>query len=150
MAQLGFFKSTLDPISSCQGPAEPFELSWDQTWVSRAASGHPNHYSITPCASLLPVDPVTFWLNDNNLPYHHGQVLDRLHAKEENCKNLQTEIEDQHRKVSVIRHQMGLLYEEFHAEKKSWKIGQSELENTIRFRFYWRWLAQVVECLIGF
>ena len=29
---------------------------------------------------------------------------------------------------------MGLLYEEFHAEKKSWKIGQSELENTIRFR----------------
>ncbi len=34
------------------------------------------------------------------------KVLDRLHAKEENCKNLQTEIEDQHRKVSVIRHQV--------------------------------------------
>ena len=61
------------------------------------------------------------------------KVLDRLHAKEENCKNLQIEIEDQHQKVGVIRHQMGLLYEEFHKEKEGWKINRSEYENTIRY-----------------
>ena len=59
--------------------------------------------------------------------------MDRLHAKEENCKNLQLEIEDQHQKVGVIRHQMGLLYEEFHKEKEGWKINRSEYDNTIRF-----------------
>jgi hypothetical protein len=66
--------------------------------------------------------------------YHfHWQVLDRLHAKEENCQNLQVEIEEQHQKVGVIRHQMGLLYEEFHKEKEGWKINRSEFKNTIRF-----------------
>ena len=55
-----------------------------------------------------------------------------MHAKEENCKNLQIEIDDQSRKVSVIRHQMGLLYEEFGKEKNAWKINKSDFENTIR------------------
>ena len=63
------------------------------------------------------------------------KVLDRLHAKEENCKNLQLEIEDQHRHVGVIRHQMGLLYEEFYKEREAWKINQSGFEQNIRSSF---------------
>ena len=51
--------------------------------------------------------------------------------KEENCRNLQAEIEDQYRKSSSVRHQMGLLYEEYDSQKRSWDETRGQLESKL-------------------
>ena len=46
------------------------------------------------------------------------QVLNQLEAKEEHCKNLKEGLTSQQTKISVLRHQMGLVYEQFYQERK--------------------------------
>ena len=46
------------------------------------------------------------------------QVLNQLEAKEEHCKKLKEELGSQQSKISVLRHQMGLVYEQFCQERK--------------------------------
>ena len=66
-----------------------------------------------------------------SLIHFNPKVLDELQSKEENCRNLQTEIEDQYRKAGVARHQMGLLYEEYDLQKKEWANTKGKLESKI-------------------
>ncbi len=46
------------------------------------------------------------------------QVLNQLEAKEQHCSSLKEELENQHNKLSVVRHQMGLIYEQFYQERQ--------------------------------
>ena len=41
-----------------------------------------------------------------------------LETKEEQCQKLKEELESQQSKISVLRHQMGLVYEQFYQERK--------------------------------
>jgi centrosomal protein CEP290 len=53
--------------------------------------------------------------------------LNQLDAKEESCKILKEDLESQQNKLSVIRHQMGLLYEQFYQERKDKSTASDEL-----------------------
>ena len=44
--------------------------------------------------------------------------MNQLEAKEEHCQSLKDDLETQQNKLSVFRHQIGLLYEEFYQERK--------------------------------
>ncbi len=48
------------------------------------------------------------------------QVLHQLHEKEESNKKLTQEVDKLQLKFGVVRHQMGLLYEEFGTERHTW------------------------------
>ena len=54
----------------------------------------------------------------NKLNMQLIQVLNQLEAKEEHCQSLKDDLETQQNKLSVFRHQIGLVYEEFYQERK--------------------------------
>ena len=60
------------------------------------------------------------------------QVLNQLECKNEHCKNLKDELQEQQKYLSVFRHQLGLVYEQFESERQeknsSVKEAQSQFE----------------------
>ncbi len=50
-----------------------------------------------------------------------------METKEESCKNLQNELDNQQSKLSVIRHQLGLLYEQCDQERKTQQNANNDL-----------------------
>ena len=60
------------------------------------------------------------------------QVLNQLESKEEECMAMKNDLEAQHNKLSVYRHQIGLVYEEFHQERKNKHQSMEELKECFR------------------
>ena len=59
------------------------------------------------------------------------QVIDRLQGKDTECKDMQSELEDQQRRFGVLRHQIGVLYEDFNKEKQRWKDAEQDLRKAL-------------------
>ena len=59
------------------------------------------------------------------------QVIDQLQGKETECKDMQSELEDQQRRFGVLRHQLGVLYEDFNKEKQHWKDAEQDLRKAL-------------------
>ena len=57
--------------------------------------------------------------------------MDQLHEKDIECQDTKSELENQQRQFAVLRHQMGLLYEEFTKEKQCWKDVEQDLKKAL-------------------
>ena len=44
---------------------------------------------------------------------------------------MQSELEDQQRRFGVLRHQIGVLYEDFNKEKQRWKDAEQDLRKAL-------------------
>ncbi|NXA50457.1 CE290 protein, partial [Nothocercus julius] len=64
----------------------------------------------------------------NSLNEYLIHLLQELESKEVLLKQFEEAVEDYKRKFAVIRHQQGLLYKEYHSEKKSWHKVSEELK----------------------
>ena len=61
-----------------------------------------------------------------------SQVMNELDTKTEVNARLKDEVAVLHRKVGVCRHQMGLLYEDFHKEREEWKRRERDMNDANR------------------
>ena len=59
------------------------------------------------------------------------QVIDQLQEKETECKDVKSQLENEQRQFAVIRHQMGLLYDDFTKEKQQWKELEQDLKKAL-------------------
>ena len=73
----------------------------------------------------------------NMLHTQNTALINHKRKLEGEVQNLQGEIEDQYRKSSSIRHQMGLLYEEYAAQKRGWEETRDELKTQLRLRHHY-------------
>ncbi len=60
-----------------------------------------------------------------------SQVIDQLQGKDTECKDMQSELEDQQRRFGVLRHQIGVLYEDFNKEKQRWNDAEQDLRRAL-------------------
>ena len=58
--------------------------------------------------------------------------MHELDTKSELNQRLKDEVAVLHRKVGVCRHQMGLLYEDFHKEREDWKERERDMNDANR------------------
>ena len=59
------------------------------------------------------------------------KVLDHLHEKENECKDVKSDLENEQRQFAVLRHQMGLMYEDFTKERLRWKELEKDLKTAL-------------------
>ncbi|KAL2094036.1 hypothetical protein ACEWY4_011348 [Coilia grayii] len=56
------------------------------------------------------------------------QLLLEIKDKEDTCSQLHIALKEYRRKIAVIRHQQGLLYEEFQSEREAWRAERESLK----------------------
>ncbi|XP_041354240.1 centrosomal protein of 290 kDa-like [Gigantopelta aegis] len=66
-----------------------------------------------------------------SLNEHLVVVLQELSLKEENMKKIETALEDYKRKYAVMRHQQGLLYQDYLNDKKEWEAEMDKLKEEL-------------------
>ncbi|KAG1701303.1 Centrosomal protein [Nymphon striatum] len=91
----------------------------------------------------------------SNLNTHLIQALHELTAERKTITELEEKLEDNNKKFAVIKHQLGLLYEQYHTERQEWedhkqslndeqsKIKASKEEGAIRLAEYDRLLENL-------
>ena len=59
------------------------------------------------------------------------KVLDQLHEKENECKDTKSNLENEQRQLAVLRHQMGLMYEDYTKERQRWKDLEKDIKTAL-------------------
>ena len=57
--------------------------------------------------------------------------MDQLHEKENECKDTKSNLENEQRQFAVLRHQMGLMYEDYTKERQTWKDLEKDLKTAL-------------------
>ena len=57
--------------------------------------------------------------------------MDQLHEKENECKDIKSNLENEQRQFAVLRHQMGLMYEDYTKERQVWKDLEKDLKTAL-------------------
>ena len=57
--------------------------------------------------------------------------MDQIHEKENECKDIKSNLENEQRQFAVLRHQMGLMYEDYTKERQVWKDLEKDLKTAL-------------------
>ena len=57
--------------------------------------------------------------------------MDQLHEKENECKDTKSNLENEQRQFAVLRHQMGLMYEDYTKERQTWNDLEKDLKTAL-------------------
>ena len=72
------------------------------------------------------------WKRFNTVHFYISiKVLDHLHEKENECKDIKSDLENEQRQFAVLRHQMGLMYEDFTKERLRWQDMEKDLKKAL-------------------
>ena len=66
-----------------------------------------------------------------NAIFSSVKVMDQLHEKENECKDTKSNLENEQRQFAVLRHQMGLMYEDYTKERQTWKDLEKDLKTAL-------------------
>ncbi|KAL3881749.1 hypothetical protein ACJMK2_028144 [Sinanodonta woodiana] len=95
----------------------------------RDTGGGPGFFRAMPLPDAMTVSSSEVIASLNE---HLVVVLQELHLKEESVRNLETSLENYKRRFAVVRHQQGLIYQDYLKDRKAWEEEVKKLKEELK------------------